>query len=100
MPGDIALKRLRKILESAGLPHIRFHDLRHTFATHAVSAGIDPKTLSSILGHSKASFSLDRYGHVTAEMQKGAAKTMGRFFDELVGEEVEQWRKAEESQED
>ena len=46
MPGDIALRRLRKILESAGLPHIRFHDLRHTFATHAVSAGIDPKTLS------------------------------------------------------
>ena len=100
MPGDIALKRLRKILESAGLPHIRFHDLRHTFATHAVSAGIDPKTLSSILGHSKASFSLDRYGHVTAEMQKGAAKTMGRFFDELVGEEVEKWQKAEENQED
>ena len=47
MSGDIALRRLRKILESAGLPHIRFHDLRHTFATHAVSAGIDPKTLSS-----------------------------------------------------
>lgn len=97
MPGDIALRRLRKILESAGLPHIRFHDLRHTFATHAVSAGIDPKTLSSILGHSKASFSLDRYGHVTAEMQKGAAKTMGRFFEELVGEEVAEWQKAEEN---
>jgi integrase len=97
MPGDIALRRLRKILESAGLPHIRFHDLRHTFATHAVSAGIDPKTLSSILGHSKASFSLDRYGHVTAGMQKGAAKTMGRFFEELVGEEVAEWQKAEEN---
>ena len=97
MPGDIALRRWRKILESAGLPHIRFHDLRHTFATHAVSAGIDPKTLSSILGHSKASFSLDRYGHVTAEMQKGAAKTMGRFFEDLVGEEVAEWQKAEEN---
>ena len=97
MPGDIALRRLRKILESAGLPHIRFHDLRHTFATHAVSASIDPKTLSSILGHSKASFSLDRYGHVTAGMQKGAAKTMGRFFEELVGEEVAEWQKAEEN---
>ena len=97
MPGDIALRRLRKILESAGLPHIRFHDLRHTFATHAVSAGIDPKTLSSILGHSKASFSLDRYGHVTAGMQKGAVKTMGRFFEELVGEEVAEWQKAEEN---
>lgn len=97
MSGEIALGRLRKMLDSAGLPHIRFHDLRHTFATHAVSAGIDPKTISSILGHSKASFSLDRYGHVTTDMQKGAAKTMGHFFDELVGEEVKQWQKAEDS---
>lgn len=96
IPGDMALHQLRRILDSAGLPCIRFHDLRHTFATHAVSAGIDPKTLSSILGHSKASFSLDRYGHVTADMQKGAAKTMGSFFNELIGEEVKQWQKAEE----
>lgn len=92
MPGDVALNRLRKILDSASLPCIRFHDLRHTFATHAVSAGIDPKTLSSILGHSKASFSLDRYGHVTADMQKGAAKTMGHFFNDLVGAEVKRWQ--------
>ncbi len=59
--GESALRQLKVILKSSGLPNIRFHDLRHTFATHAVSAGIDPKTLSSILGHSKASFSLDRY---------------------------------------
>lgn len=94
--GESALRQLKVILKSSGLPNIRFHDLRHTFATHAVSAGIDPKTLSSILGHSKASFSLDRYGHVTAEMQKGAAKTIGHFFNELVGEEVDQWQKEEE----
>lgn len=61
MKGERAVKQLKKILDEVGLPNIRFHDLRHTFATHAVSAGIDPKTLSSILGHSKASFSLDRY---------------------------------------
>lgn len=97
MPGDMALYRLRNILEEASLPHIRFHDLRHTFATHAVSAGIDPKTLSNILGHSKASFSLERYGHVTADMQKGAAKTMGHFFNELIGEEVKQWRITEDN---
>ena len=95
--GEAALNRLKQILEAEGLPSIRFHDLRHTFATHAVSAGIDPKTLSSILGHSKASFSLDRYGHVTADMQKGAAKTMGSFFNELVGEEVMQWQKTEDN---
>ena len=96
MKGERAVKQLKKILDEVGLPNIRFHDLRHTFATHAVSAGIDPKTLSSILGHSKSSFSLDRYGHVTADMQKGAAKTMGRFFNELIGEEVERWQRVEE----
>ena len=98
--GSIALRRLRKILSQADLPRIRFHDLRHTFATQAVSAGIDPKTLSSILGHSKASFSLDRYGHVTADMQKGAAKTMGAFFGELIGEEVKTWEKTGENRPD
>lgn len=50
MKGERAVRQLKKILDVVGLPNIRFHDLRHTFATHAVSAGIDPKTLSSILG--------------------------------------------------
>ncbi len=51
----------------------RFHDLRHTFATQAIAGGVNPKSLSHLLGHTKASFSLDRYTHVTNEMQAGAA---------------------------
>ena len=47
----------KKILKDAGLPHIRFHDLRHTFATLALQNGVDVKTVSSMLGHYDAGFS-------------------------------------------
>ena len=48
----------KKILKDAGLPHIRFHDLRHTFATLALQNGVDVKTVSSMLGHYDAGFTL------------------------------------------
>ena len=72
--------------EKAGLPSIRFHDLRHTFATHAIASGVDAKTLSGILGHTNASFTLDRYTHVTTEMQRNAANIMGGVIENIIGE--------------
>lgn len=51
-----AYRKLKVILKNAELPLIRFHDLRHTFATHATQGGVDPKTLAGILGHTNASF--------------------------------------------
>ena len=75
-------------LKEAGLPDIRCHDLRHTFATHALTSGVDAKTLSGILGHTNASFTLDTYTHVTTDMQKNAAVVVGDFIDELFGGEV------------
>ena len=48
------LEKLKVLLKHAELPLIRFHDLRHTFATHAMKGGVDPKTLSGILGHTNA----------------------------------------------
>ena len=68
------------ILKGAGLPDIRFHDLRHTFATHALASGVDAKTLSGILGHTNASFTLDTYTHVTTPAQIEAANTMGNVL--------------------
>ena len=65
-----AYRHMKVILQRAGLPDIRFHDLRHTFATHALASGVDAKTLSGILGHTNASFTLDTYTHVTGDMQK------------------------------
>ena len=65
----------RKLLAKAGIEeHVRFHDLRHTFATMALSSGVDIKTLSSMLGHYSAGFTLDTYTHITNDMQRGAAE--------------------------
>ena len=72
----------RKLLAKAGIEeHIRFHDLRHTFATMALSSGVDVKTLSSMLGHFSAGFTLDTYTHITNDMQRGAAEKIGGFME-------------------
>ena len=81
-----AYQKLKKILKSADLPSIRFHDLRHTFATHALTSGVDAKTLSKILGHTNASFTLDTYTHVTSDMQDRAANIVGNFTENLFGD--------------
>ena len=76
-----SVSRLHKrLLGEAGLNKIRFHDLRHTFATLAIQNGVDIKTLSSMLGHYSAGFTLDTYAHVTDKMQREAAKKVGRFM--------------------
>ena len=82
----LAYSTLKRILKKTGLPSIRFHDLRHTFATHAIASGVDAKTLSGILGHTNASFTLDRYTHVTTEMQRNAANIMGGVIENIIGE--------------
>lgn len=76
--------KLKAILKKTGLPDLRFHDLRHTFATHALQSGVDAKTLSGILGHTNASFTLDTYTHVTTDMQQGAAQIVGDFLQEVL----------------
>ena len=90
-----AYRQLKKILQEAGLPELRFHDLRHTFATHALASGVDAKTLSGILGHTKASFTLDTYTHTTGDMQKRAAEIVGGFLTDYLGEEMKPWQGAE-----
>ena len=83
---DSVVNLHKKILKDAGLPHIRFHDLRHTFATVALQNGLDVKTVSAMLGHSDASFTLRTYTHATRQMQEQAAETMGAFMAQAVGE--------------
>ena len=82
-PGS-AYNHLKTLLKRAGLPSIRFHDLRHTFATHALASGVDAKTLSGILGHTQASFTLDTYTHVTGDMQKRASEIVGGFMENIM----------------
>ena len=73
---DSVLHMLHRVLKRAGLPKVRFHDLRHTFATLALQNGVDIKTVSGMLGHYSAGFTLDTYAHVTTAAQKKAANTM------------------------
>ena len=79
-----AYRHLKTLLKNAELPLIRFHDLRHTFATHALNSGVDAKTLSGILGHTNASFTLDTYTHMTTDMHRKAAGVVGGFLDEIM----------------
>ena len=77
---DSVLKMLHRVLKRAGLEKVRFHALRHTFATMALQNGVDMKTLSGLLGHYSAGFTLDTYGHITPAMKQDAAEKVGSFL--------------------
>ncbi len=75
-PWNLRKRSLEPLLEKAGLPAIRFHDLRHTCATLLFSRNVNPKVVSEMLGHSSIARTLDTYSHVLPNMQKGAARTL------------------------
>ena len=81
---DAAYRKLKTLLKSVELPLIRFHDLRHTFATHAMQGGVDAKTLAGILGHTDASFTLDTYTHVTGDMQRNASAVVNNMMQQFL----------------
>ena len=74
----------KKNLKGAGLEHIRLHDLRHPFATLALQNGVDIKTVSGMLGHYDAGFTLRTYTHATDRMQEQAAATMGALISQAM----------------
>ena len=75
-PNSLAERSFRKLLVRAGLPGIRFHDLRHTFATILLSRGTHPKVVQEMLGHANISQTMDTYSHVLPDMQDGAVSAM------------------------
>ncbi len=75
-PGNIRARSFEPLLERAALPRLRFHDLRHTAATLLLGAGIHPKVVSEMLGHSSVTITLDLYSHATPTMQQQAASVL------------------------
>jgi integrase len=72
----VTARRFKPLLRRAGLPEIRFHDLRHTCATLLLSENVNPKVVSEMLGHATIAITLDTYSHVLPTMQESAAKAM------------------------
>lgn len=73
-------REFKRLTRQAGLPEIRFHDLRHSYATVALRAGVHPKVVSEILGHGSISMTLDTYSHAIPSMQEAAAQQVADLF--------------------
>ena len=71
-----------RIIRRAGLPKIRFHDLRHTHATLLLQQGVHPKIVSERLGHANIGITMDIYSHVIPSMQRKAAKMFDQILDQ------------------
>ncbi|HEY6284837.1 MAG TPA: site-specific integrase [Ktedonobacteraceae bacterium] len=76
------LDQLKALLKKAGLPDIRFHDLRHSAATLLLSVGVHPKVVQEILGHSQISITMDVYSHVLPGMQQDAMSRLNAILKE------------------
>ena len=70
----------RRFLRDRKLPHLRFHDLRHSHATLMLLEGVHPKVVSERLGHASIAITLDLYTHVLPSMQQEAAQAFDRLF--------------------
>lgn len=77
-------KNFKAIVEGIGLPDLRFHDLRHSYAVAAIRSGDDVKTLQGNLGHHAAAFTLDQYGHVTDQMKKASSDRMEAYIQGIL----------------
>jgi len=75
------LRQFKKVLQEAGLPEKRLHDLRHTAATLLLGMGVEMKVIQDILGHSNIATTANIYAHVLPAMRQDAMKKM----DELLG---------------
>ena len=75
-----------KILDDAGIRHIRFHDLRHTYSSLLIAQGESPKYIQNQLGHASIQTTLDRYGHLMPDTHKEVAKRLDRALSEFLVE--------------
>jgi integrase len=74
---NLTARSFKPLLKKAGLPDIRFHDLRHTFATLMLQNGEHPKVVQEMLGHATIAITMDTYSHVLPNMQRDAVDRLG-----------------------
>lgn len=79
-PGHDVYEQFKRMLKKAGLPPVRFHDLRHSTATLFLSKGVHPKIVQEILGHSAIDITMDIYSHVLPNIQRDAMGKLDDFF--------------------
>ena len=75
------IRRHHAILKAAGIPHLRFHDLRHSAASLLLAQGVSPKYISQLLGHKQVSFTMQTYAHVIKETQQELADKMDTILN-------------------
>ena len=78
-----AYQAFKRITRLCGITQVRVHDLRHTYATLSLQNGVDPTTVSRMLGHATVSFTLDVYTHMTNSSAHGAAVKMQDYIDKI-----------------
>lgn len=81
----VTQRHLAPLLREAGLPAIRFHDLRHTYATLQLAAGTNPKLVAEVLGHKDVGITLDRYSHSQPTMHREAAERLDAMLGRTSG---------------
>ncbi len=74
----------KAVVTNIGMPNIRFHDLRHSYAVASIRSGDDIKTIQSNLGHATAAFTLDVYGHATDQMKQASAERMEQYIKDIL----------------
>jgi integrase len=79
-PRNLLSRSFAPLLSDAGIPHVRFHDLRHTAATLMAAQGVHTKVVSEMLGHASVGITLDLYSHVTPSMAQQAVIAMEGLF--------------------
>lgn len=77
---DSIRQRFDRLAAAAGLPRITFHDLRHSYATGALRAGVSPKVISERIGHANVGFFLETYAHVLGNDDREAAEQAASFL--------------------
>ncbi len=80
---EVVLDQLHALLAKAGLPEMRFNDLRHTMATILLESDVHPKKVQERLGHSIIAKTMDTYSHVLPSMHQDVARKLDDLFEKL-----------------